>query len=820
VVSTQASLFGGTKDLKAAEMAAIYGKGQKITKDFFDTAEEEVLKALKGFAENAEGEDAFQKLLFAEDTARGFAFIELCRKRYDVIVMNPPFGASSVSTEAYFKDNYPSWGKNILCCFFSRMNNLLELEGGLGSIYDRTVLIKSSYELFRQDSLIGKITHMIDTGWGVLDANVETTATIQSKFKHKDNAVFINLQNDDAKEKSLLLAVSSESSQKWLNSAHFKNLPNSVIGYDWDDDIINLFHSFKGLIDTGAQVREGHNLVSNEHFRVFWEVTNFRNYRTLYNGGSFSMFYSIYRDKTLYGNEASLVKHNKKVTLRNLSFHGIQGICYGKRGDVLDAHVFKEDMIFTSEGKALPGLNYNDSLLVLAFLNSSLVQYLLNLYCGQHKHVGYVNILPFPNLTSEQRENIIQNAKQIIELKKSGYSYDETNLEYLGLIKRVGNLKHFGESLLEFQKSLIENHKKYEKAISFNDSNWIEVSGIGPSAINIVEANKSMRPKEEFFFTSYLVKHDMFKSELIKEFIQFAVGVVFGRWNCESTVQYLHQDSEIFKKLPDAPILVNVEGESPSFSIVSLGFVSNDNVTKESLFTRLNQFFKESGIDIDELASISKIESEYGGIENYINNPNGFFNYHFLRYTKSRREAPIYLPLATSSNSFIVWLYYPSLDENTLFSVVNELVDPKIKAIAKEVEVLEFNGSAKELNDQKEFLAELEDFKEELLRVAQLPYKSNQDDGVLITAAPLHNLFRHTKWKKATQDCWKQLQKGDFDWAHLAFSIWPERVRKKCVKDLSMAIAHGLEDICEVKPKEKVEKKIKEIKPDQQGKLI
>ena len=50
-------------------MAAIYGKGQKITKDFFDTAEEEVLKALKGFAENAEGEDAFQKLLFAEDTA-------------------------------------------------------------------------------------------------------------------------------------------------------------------------------------------------------------------------------------------------------------------------------------------------------------------------------------------------------------------------------------------------------------------------------------------------------------------------------------------------------------------------------------------------------------------------------------------------------------------------------------------------------------------------------------------------------------------------------------------------------------------------------
>jgi len=38
--------------------------------------------------------------------------------------------------------------------------------------------------------------------------------------------------------------------------------------------------------------------------------------------------------------------------------------------------------------------------------------------------------------------------------------------------------------------------------------------------------------------------------------------------------------------------------------------------------------------------------------------------------------------------------------------------------------------------------------------------------------------------------------------AHLAYSIWPERVTKKCKKDLSMAIAHGLENICEIKPKE------------------
>jgi hypothetical protein len=104
-------------------------------------------------------------------------------------------------------------------------------------------------------------------------------------------------------------------------------------------------------------------------------------------------------------------------------------------------------------------------------------------------------------------------------------------------------------------------------------------------------------------------------------------------------------------------------------------------------------------------------------------------------------------------------------------------------------------------------LHELQELEKELLRVANLPYKPNHDDGVLITAAPLHNLFRHNKWHKSTEECWKSLEKGEFDWAHLAYNIWTERVRKKCVKDLSMAIAHGLENICEIKPKEPKEKK-------------
>ena len=45
---------------------------------------------------------------------------------------------------------------------------------------------------------------------------------------------------------------------------------------------------------------------------------------------------------------------------------------------------------------------------------------------------------------------------------------------------------------------------------------------------------------------------------------------------------------------------------------------------------------------------------------------------------------------------------------------------------------------------------------------------------------------------------WKKLEKGDYDWARLAYTIWPDRVREVCICDRSIAVAHGLEGLCEV----------------------
>jgi hypothetical protein len=94
---------------------------------------------------------------------------------------------------------------------------------------------------------------------------------------------------------------------------------------------------------------------------------------------------------------------------------------------------------------------------------------------------------------------------------------------------------------------------------------------------------------------------------------------------------------------------------------------------------------------------------------------------------------------------------------------------------------------------------ELTDLRDTLLAIAP-DYKPNHDEGVHITAAPLWPLFRHKPWQKVLKETWQKLEKGDYDWAHLAYNYWPEHVREKCRTDKSLAIAHGLEDIYEEPP--------------------
>jgi hypothetical protein len=142
-------------------------------------AEARIEAALREYATGATDAAGLRRRMFRHDTVQGLAFIEVCQKKYDVVLMNPPFGAASLRAKKWQAGAYPRSKNDLLACFVERGVEMLVTKGKLGAITSRTAFFLSSYETWRKEVVLGmaRPTVFADLGAGVLDgAMVETAA--------------------------------------------------------------------------------------------------------------------------------------------------------------------------------------------------------------------------------------------------------------------------------------------------------------------------------------------------------------------------------------------------------------------------------------------------------------------------------------------------------------------------------------------------------------------------------------------------------------------------------------------------------------------
>jgi len=151
-----------------------------VTDDsFWDRAEDDILAVLQQYTEQTGGADATTRRLFAEDSTQGFRFVDLLRQRYDVVLMNPPFGEGISAARSTVERLYPHSKNDLYAAFVERSIDVLYHKGRLGAITSRTGFFLTSFKDWRQRILLdkGNLTVMADLGAGVLDtAMVETAA--------------------------------------------------------------------------------------------------------------------------------------------------------------------------------------------------------------------------------------------------------------------------------------------------------------------------------------------------------------------------------------------------------------------------------------------------------------------------------------------------------------------------------------------------------------------------------------------------------------------------------------------------------------------
>ena len=780
----------------------VYGKNTDLFNDrqkakTWAQIESDLRAALNEFAQAAKS--TYQGRLFAQDALQGLRLIDLCREVFDVVVMNPPFGDGSDKWSGYLGNQYGSHANNLFCTFIARAIGLSKF-GYVGAITDNTWLKKTDYEEFRKLVLEGdlQLSNLADLGWGVLDdANVAACAFTLSAFS-SDSVNIIDLQEALLYEKGDLLriavnenhnpsAMADQPNAIQINSVDrrfFDNFPGKAIAHEAPPSFVSLFTLWQSIDPHFCTTRRGYTPGDTfRFFRLWWEVRLNEvspQWWTLNNGGSYS---PLITDGLLVGFRDEGWSQYRPLSgfrLESEQWYGKPGIGWGKRTDFMYAYPLPTGSIFSNEGHCAFPVKEDFLWPLLAYLNSSLGQQLLNLFCGQHKLAGYVAKLPCPPLDSEELRLAGEAAKACWEAASRIACTSEQSENYRPLFNPIEN-PWVGNGLLGAWADT------YRAKLAEIDL-LVDQCAAGATKISGFSSSEGSRPRTfiEKFCTSY---------DWARELVSYLFGCAMGRWpvskfsdlekwspgNPFDTINYhssaISGGKEILVDDPGAPFDATAEVQS------YLRAIWNDEA------------------DVIEAALLESIGEN--SLRSYLVRPSGFFADHCDRYSKGRRAAPVYWPLSTASGSYTLWVYYPSLNNQTLFSAINDFLDGpngKLTQVSRDCTELRVKGSSRSRDEEKQyetlqsFQQELFDLRDILLKIAPT-YRPSQDDGVQISAAPLWSLFRHKPWQKVLKETWNKLEKGDYDWAHLAMSYWPDRLREKCKTDKSLAIAHGLEEL-------------------------
>ncbi|BCY16549.1 hypothetical protein hrd7_03980 [Leptolinea sp. HRD-7] len=831
--------YGLSESTKEKYVQVVAGEDQ----EFFDRAEGLVLAALKDYAEQAVNGEGYQRRLFAGDAIQGFDFINGCRNRYDVILMNPPFGEFSERSKPIYKTNRII---DIYAAFIIRGLEFIKELGFLGVISNRTFLTLSGHQVVREmiNSDINHIQLVADLGSNVLDsALVEAAASVINKGLngYTSQIQFFPCYSYLDKESSLYSMIETGKDVIVRRSDYFDKLPSKPLAYWLPEKILELFVKNPSLETNHAKAWQG--LITSDDFRfarLRWEIDANEispQKRWVYfpKGGEFSPFYEDIHLVINWKNSGQEIVNffdengNLRSRPQSINHYYRKGLTYPWRTSLGFApRVLPKNCIFAAQGSAILSLSEqedsSENLLLLGILNSSLYQLLISIGVGAIENaaksyqVGLVSSLPSISLSPETKHRISKLSLEIVTQLRILDSFDETAITFIGPIP----VKYFDTKnrLVSLRNSMIEVLKN-------------NIEKIDDEILRSIGIQKNEIPPYDLPVKYLSTKIDGIFDD-ISSLLSWTIGVIFGRWNVE---KYSSENKELlitdpFTPLPACPpgMLTNIQGypanskEIPQdypIRISWLGIISEDQGSRDDVESRCREILNiiwGNDVEVNEqkVCHILGVHS----LREYYRKPALFFSDHLKRYSKSRRAAPIYWPLSTPSCSYTLWLYYHRLNDQTLYSCVNDFVDPKLKQVSEEASRLRLKkgrnaADEKELERLTDFERELKDFREELLRVAKF-WKPNLNDGVEITAAPLWKLFQHKPWQKRLKETWQKMEAGEYDWAHLAYSIWPERVREKCKTDKSLAIAHDLEELYVEPPASTKKKKAKKPVVDEE----
>jgi hypothetical protein len=774
-------------------------------REFWETLEKQIGQALDAFArdEAARGQN---QTYFAQETVQGLRLLELLGQSYDVVVTNPPFLDTRDMNDELKKlvdTQYPDCKRNLYAPFVLRCLDLVTAGGRIGVITGQTFMFIKTFEKFRKlllDQCVIESLQQYD--YGLFDGvRVDTAAYVLRKepdARRREASVgtyFRLVKEPDAESKRraferacplslvpgplslvpgpLSLVRSSQprpdDQEQMTNDKgqmtncifrysqkDFAAIPGSPWVYWITPGLRRLFETLPKLGDV-ATPRQGLATADNFRFlRYWWEVGTPRiafgcrnaqeaqrsgkRWFPYMKGGSFRRWYGNQEYVVNWENDGEEIRNlesaNGRIASRpqNTDYYFRRGVTWSRTTSKgISVRELPHGFIIDCEAPASFGTN---NLQLLAVLNSSVANAQLRVLNPTiHFQVGDLARLPIPEHSSPALEQLVEQA---IALAKADSAEDETTWDFVAPPRWPDGLQLVAQRharLAEIERQIDEEvYRLY--GISAEDRAAIEAELSDSSFVSgqlSVDDGETVEDEQLTTDQGPTIKDQGPRTtdQLAQAWISFAVSKVFDSgpfWERDKLAEQVLRQLE------------KLLGESAAAEVVTTACG-----TKGSLSERLTDDLGEA-----------------------------FFKRHVQQY----RKRPIYWLLQSARKNYGVWLHARQYDRDTLFKVLLNEVEPKIRLVESQMSSVrsqlqktkdqgprtkDQKRLAKEIERQEEFLSELRDFEEKLRRAANLHLDPDINDGVALNIAPLHELV---PWKEAKK-YWEELLAGKYEWSSI-----------------------------------------------------
>lgn len=624
--------------------------------------------------------------------------------------------------------------------------------------------------------------------------------------------------------------------------ASFAAIPRSPFAYWASDRMRQLFQELPPFEADGRTAKVGLQTSDDFRFvRAWWEVPPAQigqRWFSFAKGGEFSPFYADVHlvvnwegaGRQLKAWAGSLYNHSHwSRILKNTGFYFRPGITWSRRTQGgLSLRAMPEGCIFADKGPcALTSEDRAEKLLALLALgNSSAFRSLVELQMAFGSYeVGVVQRAPVPSDISDP--SLATLARHVWSLERSRDTAVEVSHAFgVPCLLRVDG-DTLGERIVGWESHCDQLEAEVTSVGAEIDARCFDLYGLDEHDRRAITEHLGAahdggaRDERTDSEPGDCGGAEVDDTQLVADLISWAVGVAFGRFDVRlaTGARDLPVEPEPFDQLPVCPpgMLVGNDGlpmpvppNGYPLAFPADGILVDDHGHERDISAALRRVFEvvlEARADEVWREAAATLDPGSEDLRGWI--ASNFFAQHVKRYSKSHRKAPIYWQLGVPSGRYSVWLYAHRLTADSLFQLQNEIAAPKLAYEERHLATLtqEAGGtpSASErrhIEAQQRFVEELRVLLAEIRRVAPL-WRPSLDDGVVLAMAPLWRLVpQHRPWQRELKSHWDDLVAGKYDWAQIAMRLWPERVLPKCATDLSLAIAHGLEEVFWAKDEE------------------